>query len=51
MFSENTEMLPTVNSSDPDIGNYYPTEGTKLVLVGISTRNKLVWVEVVPHSE
>ena len=46
MFNENTELLPPNESSDIYTGNYNPTEGIALVLVGICFRNQLLLVEV-----
>ena len=46
MFNENTELLPSGDSSDIYHGNDNTTEGIKPVLVGIPFRNELGWVEV-----
>ena len=42
---ENIELLPYGDSSDLSLSNNYPTECTALVLVAMTVRNKLVWVE------
>ena len=40
-FNENTELLPSGDSYDND-----PTERIPLVIVGITIRKKLGWMEV-----
>ena len=46
MFYENTALLPPVDSSDLSPGNYEPTEGITVVIVGISISTQPGWVEV-----
>ena len=44
MFHENTNILPSGDSSDLSPGNNKPTEGIIPVLVGIPFINQLLWV-------
>ena len=46
MFNENTELIPPSESSDIYTGNYNPTEGIALALVGIYFSNQRFWAEV-----
>ena len=46
MFHENTELFPSGDSYDISPVKNDPTERIPIVLVGITTRNQLVWVEV-----
>ena len=46
IFHKNTDLFPSVDPYDISPGNNDPTKRIKLVLVGIPTRNKLVWVKV-----
>ena len=46
MFHKNTYLLPPGEYSYLSYGNYDPTEGITLLIVGKYCRNKLVWVEV-----
>ena len=50
MFLENTELFPYGDSYDISPGNNDPTERIKLVLVGITIINQLVWVEVLKED-
>ena len=50
MFHENTEMSPSGESYDTSPGNNEPTKRTTLVIVGITIRNQLVWVEAVKED-
>ena len=43
MFNENTELIPPSESSDIYTGNYNPTEGIALALVGIYFSNQRFW--------
>ena len=45
-FNENTELIPSGKSYDLYPDNNDPTDGIMLVLVGITLRNQLGWVEV-----
>ena len=46
MFHENKELLPPGDSSDLSLGNYDPTEGIMLFLVGVYISNQLGWLDV-----
>ena len=46
MFHENTELLPSGDSYELSLGNIEADECITVVIVGITVRNKLVWVEV-----
>ena len=46
MLHEKIELTPYVDSYDLFPGNNDPTEVIIFVIVGIPSRNKLVWVEV-----
>ena len=46
MFNENTDMIPSDDSSRLFPGNNYPTEVSTLILVRINFRNKLVLAEL-----
>ena len=46
IFIENMDMIPPGEYYDLSLGNYHPTEGITLVLVGIYLRKKLIWMKL-----
>ena len=46
MFHENKDLLPTGDSYDISPGNYDPTEGIGILLIGTYISNKTRWTEV-----
>ena len=46
MNHENTELIPSGDSSDLSPSNKDPTEGITIYLVTITLRNQLGWLEV-----